>query len=212
MPLLMAAADAQQAPPARPRAPAQALPAQAQAQAPIPSEIDRLRADLNALRAQLAAPPIPAVPMPTVELEQLLDLVTASSGKQFLLDARVNRTVHVRGDDVPATLTYPTLLSILRNNGYAGVEIEGFVNIIPMGLIRQYPTPMVQENERDRPADEYVTTIIELQNVEAPILVPLLRVLIPVEGHLAATPTKLIVLDRYANIRRIIEIVKELDR
>ena len=49
--------------------------------------------------------------------------------------------------------------------------------------------------------------------VEAPTLVPLLRAMISMEGHLAATPgNQLIVVDRYANVRRIAAIVEELDR
>lgn len=154
-----------------------------------------------------------AEPLATVELERLLDLVTASSGKQFLVEARVGRHINVRGDRVPTDLTYPALLSILRNNGYAGVEIEGFVNIVPAANIRQYPLPIVRGEERNRPADEYVTTIMETAVVEAPTLVPLLRAMISTEGHLAATPgNQLIVVDRYANVRRIAAIVEELDR
>ena len=94
-------------------------------------------------RGQPAPGPSPGLaPQPrsdflaTVELERLLDLVTASSGKQFLLDPRVTSRILVRNDRVPTELSYPTLLSILRNNGYAAVEIEGFVNIIPAANVR----------------------------------------------------------------------------
>ena len=70
--------------------------------------------------------------LPTVELVQLLDLVTASSGKRFLVDPRATRRIPMLSDHAPSELSYATLLAILRNNGYAAVEIEGFVNTFRM--------------------------------------------------------------------------------
>lgn len=42
------------------------------------------------------------------------------------------------------------LLSILRANGSAAVEIEGRVNIVPVNDIRTYPLPTVQALRRER--------------------------------------------------------------
>jgi general secretion pathway protein D len=151
-------------------------------------------------------------PLPAVPLERLLALVTASSGKRFLIDPRIPQNVLGLGDDVPTTLSYGALLSILRNNGFATVEIDGVVNIIPDSDMRHQPLPVVQEDERDRPADEWITRVIETRSVEAAQLVPILRPLIPVGGHLAALPPNhLIIVDRYVNVRRIAAIVAELD-
>jgi hypothetical protein len=151
-------------------------------------------------------------PFPAVPLERLLALVTASSGKRFLVDPRVPQNVLGLGDDVPTSLSYGALLSILRNNGFATVEIDGVVNILPESDMRHQPLPVVQQDERDRAADEWITRIIETQVIEAAQLVPILRPLIPVGGHLAALPpNRLIIVDRYANVRRIAAIVAELD-
>src|SRR5512144_187517 len=60
--------------------------------------------------------------LPTVPLQPLLDRVARESKKQFLVDGRVSPEVYlagVRQEDV----TYPLLLSILRANGLASVEI-----------------------------------------------------------------------------------------
>jgi general secretion pathway protein D len=63
-------------------------------------------------------------------------------------------------------------------------------------------------------ADEWVTRVLTTTNVEAAQLVPILRPLLPQSAHLAAhaTTNQLIVVDRYANVRRITEIVRTLDR
>ena len=73
-------------------------------------------------------------------------------------------------DDV----TYPVLLSILRANGLAAVEIEGRVNIVPAYEVRFYATPIVPNDDNRIAADEWVTRILITTNVDAPILVPIL--------------------------------------
>ncbi len=58
-----------------------------------------------------------------------------------------------------------------------------------------------------------VTQIINLKNVSASQLVPLLRPLIPQSGHLAAYPSgnMLIISDRASNVSRIMRIVERMD-
>ena len=62
----------------------------------------------------------------------------------------------------------------------------------------------MSENNPTQDGDEYVTQVLALQNVSAAQLVPILRPLVPQQGHLAAYPpgNMLIVTDEAANIRR----------
>ena len=87
-----------------------------------------------------------AVSMPTTPLADVLDSVSKKSGKQFLIDHRVQPEVVVgqlRSKDV----TYSSLLIILRNNDLAAATIGEFVNIVPSGAIRQYPLPVLYEDD-----------------------------------------------------------------
>ncbi|MBW3567021.1 MAG: type II secretion system secretin GspD, partial [Proteobacteria bacterium] len=63
-------------------------------------------------------------------------------------------------------------------------------------------------------ADDIVTQVIEVQNVEAAQLVPILRPLVPQTGHLAAYPNgnMLIVSDRAANVERLLRIIRRMDQ
>jgi general secretion pathway protein D len=150
--------------------------------------------------------------LPTVPLQPLLDRVARESRKEFLVDGRVNPEIFLGGarqEDV----TYPVLLSILRANGLASVEIEGRVNVVPGYDVRLYATPIVQDDDNRIAADEWITRILITTNVEAPGLVPILRPLLPQAAHLAAMPpNRLVVVDRYANVQRITAIVKSLDQ
>jgi general secretion pathway protein D len=150
--------------------------------------------------------------LPTVPLQPLLDRVSRESKKQFLVDGRIGTEVFLGGarqEDV----TYPLLLSILRANGLGAVEIEGRVNVVPQFEVRFYASQIVPNDDDRVAADEWITRIVTTTNVDAALLVPILRPLLPQAAHLAAVPpSHLIVMDRYANVQRITAIVRSLDQ
>jgi len=200
--LIAASAAAQQQRPggAPPQQPPQGFPAQGQPPQIIVQQ----------------APPLPNLPppevLPTVALSQLLERVARSSNKQFIVDPRIPQQIFlggVRAEDV----SYPILLAILRNHGVAAATIEGRVNLVPDSNVRSLPVPSVNSDDAKIPDEEFVQRVITTSTVDTAGLVPILRPLLPQSAHLAAMPpNKLIVLDRYANVKRISEIVKALDR
>lgn len=159
--------------------------------------------------AQIFVPP-PELPM--VELAPLLQRVERASNKKFLVDRRVGPRIFL-GDVEPNDITYPVLLSILRANSLAAVEIEGRVNIVFDSDVRFLPAPMTQTDDSSIAADEWVTRVLATKNVGAAQLVPILRPLMPTSAHLAAhsDTNQLILMDRYANVQRITAIVRSLD-
>ena len=165
----------------------------------------------------LAQPPGPQ--LPTVALTSLIERVARASKKSFLVDPRGRAQVYLAGmreEDV----TYPVLLSILRLHGYATFTSEGHVNIVPDAVIRWSPLPIVQNDDRNLAADEWITRIITVNKVNAAALVAILRPLLPQAAHLAASCgvppeeqcRQLVVVDTYANVQRIAAIVKSLDQ
>lgn len=203
----------------------------AQAPARGPSQQEQDAAELERLRRQVqqqppvpqpiyivpapqAAPPPPAGPrpdLPTVELAPLLERVERASNKRFLVDVRHGPRIYLGGVE-PNDVTYPVLLAILRANGWATFESEGFVNVIPDANIR-FHAPVVQTDDAAMPADMYVTRVLRTVNVNTAQLVPILRPLLSQSAHLAAhlDTSQLIVMDRYENVKRITEIVRSLD-
>lgn len=161
---------------------------------------------------QLVAVAPPGEPLPTVELAALVERVAAAERKRFLIDSRSSPRVYaggVREQDVD----YPALLGILRANGLAAVEIDGIVNVVPVFDVRSYAVPIVERDDDSIADDEWVTRVIAVANIESPQLVPILRPLVSMQGHLAGfQPNKLVIVDRYANVKRITELVRALDR
>src|SRR5882672_2748623 len=75
------------------------------------------------------------------------------------------------------------------------------------------PQPMVNADDPKIPVDEWVQRIITTSSIDTAQLVPVLRPMLPQSAHMAASPPRsLIVVDRYANVKRITETVKALDR
>jgi general secretion pathway protein D len=162
------------------------------------------------------APPAPAAPrispdLPTVELAPLLERVERASDKRFLVDSRLGTRLYLAGVE-PNDVTYPVLLAILRANGFAAFESEGYVNIVPDANIR-FHAPLVQTDDASIPAELYVTRVLATTNIPTAYLVPILRPLLPQSAHLASSQAgnQLIVMDRYENVQRIAEIVRTLD-
>lgn len=145
-------------------------------------------------------------------LEGILDAVSRKSGKTFLVDARVSPSVVV-GQPRAKDITFSMLLKVLRNNGLAAVIADDTVSIIPVATIRQHPLPLLFEDNEAIDEEEWVTRVIRLQNASAKHVVPILRPLLPQQGHLAAhvDSNTLILVDRYANARRVSKMILAMD-
>lgn len=148
----------------------------------------------------------------SVPLQDVLDAVSSTSGKIFLIDARVQPTIVVgrlRVDDI----TFSTLLTVLRNNGLAAVNSGENTSIVPINTIRQYPLPTLFEDNEAIHDEEWVTRVIRLENTAATQMVPIMRPMLPQPGHLVAhaDSNTLVLVGRYANTRRIAQLVEAMD-
>lgn len=147
-----------------------------------------------------------------IPLLQLIDSVAKKTGKNFILDPRVAGNAVLVGID-PAKVTYPELLTILQVNGFVAVETGGLVRVLPESVGRTAAAPLIEGNDK-HPDAEIVTRVFRVKSVPSPQLVPILRPLLPQSAHLAAFPctNELIMVDTYANVRRIENIVASLDK
>jgi general secretion pathway protein D len=167
---------------------------------------------LGALAANAqVAPKADATPPGTVPISSLIATVAQKTGKKFVLDPRVRASVTLIGED-PSSVTYDQLLTILDTYGFTAIERGGYVRVVPLALVRMEPLPFVSGDEK-RPDDEDVTAVIHVKSLPAGWLVPILRPLVPQWGHFAAMPcdNSLVIIDSFANVRRLESIIKALD-
>jgi len=169
-----------------------------------------------------AAPPPPAKSQdgPTItpnykdaDLSQIIQAVAEVTGKNFIIDPRVNAKVTMlSATPMSPSAFYEAFLSVLQVYGYVAVPAGKVIKIIPNTDARQVPANDLPNNV-SATSDEVVTQIVTVKNISAAQLVPLLRPLIPQYGHLAAYPSgnMLIISDRASNVSRIVRIVERMD-
>jgi general secretion pathway protein D len=182
----------------------------------------------NGLRAALAVSLCLAMTMPgqtqqaqeititpnykEADIRQIIEAVGEVSGRNFIIDPRVNADVTMLSSTpMSPDAFYEAFLSILEVYGFIAMETGGVTKILPNASARQYPGFLGTDGAG---ADDIVTQVIEVQNVGAAQLVPILRPLIPQYGHLAAHPgsNMLIISDRSANVERMVRIIRRIDQ
>jgi len=148
------------------------------------------------------------------DINTLISTIADKTGKNFIVDPRVKGKVTIISHQ-PLTRdeVYQTFLSILEVHGFAAVPGDGVVKIVPDSTAKQSSIRTASIGAPGR-GDELVTRVVTVDYVNAMQLVPILRPLIPQQGHMAAFPSSnvLIVSDRADNIARIIQLIKRIDR
>ncbi len=149
-----------------------------------------------------------------VDIRVLINTVSEATGKNFIVDPRVKAKVTVvSSKPMSSNELYEIFLSILQVHGYSAVPGVNFIKIVPDTNAKQGPIP-TSSNSLGGPRDELVTRVIQINNAPANQLVPILRPLVPQQGHLAAyVPTNVIVVtDRAANIDRLVRVISRMDK
>jgi len=148
------------------------------------------------------------------DLSQIIEAVSAVTGKNFIVDPRVRAQVTMLSS-TPMTppAFYEAFLSILQVHGFVAVPAGDVIKIIPDANARQVPGSDLPSRVSPD-SDEIVTQVVGIRNVSAAQLVPILRPLIPQYGHLAAYPASnmLIISDRAANVNRMMRIIERIDQ
>jgi general secretion pathway protein D len=147
------------------------------------------------------------------DIETVAKAVSQITGKNFLLDPRVKGTVNiVSGKPVPKSITYLFLLSALRMQGFAAVETNEMVRIMPEADAKTHSGPVLDGAGRPR-GDQMATKVFALRSESAAQLVTVLRPLITPSNSVVANPNNnsLVVSDYADNLARIEKIVAALD-
>ena len=147
------------------------------------------------------------------DLSQIIQAVSEVTGKNFIIDPRVNAKVTMlSATPMSPQAFYEAFLAVLQVYGYVAVPAGKVIKIVPNTDLRQLPANDLPNNVSST-SDEIVTQIVVLKNVNAAQLVPMLRPLIPTYGHLAAYPSgnMLIISDRASNVSRVVRIIERMD-
>ena len=146
------------------------------------------------------------------DIQSLIATVSKQTGRNFVVDPRVKAKVTVISTDpVSAEGLYEVFLSVLQVHGYSAVPAGDLIKIVPDVTAKQGPVPILGDDEDS--SDQLVTQVVKVINVPAAQLVPILRPMVPQQGHLAAyaATNSLIITDRSSNIQRLTAIIDRID-
>jgi general secretion pathway protein D len=146
------------------------------------------------------------------DIRIVVEAVSEATGKNFILDPRVTGKVNLLlAEPMSQGAFYEAFLSILQVHGYIAVESGNLIKILPDATARQFPSRFGTDGANG--PDDLATQVIQVKNVGATQLVPILRPLIPQNGHMVAHAgsNMLIISDRAANLARMVSIIRRID-
>lgn len=148
------------------------------------------------------------------DISALISTVAEVTDRNFIVDPRVKGKVTVVSSrPMDSEEVYQVFLSILKVHGFAAVPSGEVIKIVPDVNAKQDGIPTASDSAPGR-GDQMVTRVVQVDNVAAAQLVPILRPLVPQQGHLAAYPATnvLIISDRASNVDRLLTIIRRIDQ
>ncbi|MBC9250095.1 type II secretion system protein GspD [Pseudomonas alcaligenes] len=146
--------------------------------------------------------------MKDADIREFIDQVAEISGETFVVDPRVKGQVSVISK-TPLGLdeVYQLFLSVMSTHGFSVMTQGDQARIVPVTEAR------TGANDGKPAPDDIQTELLQVQHTPVNELIPLIRPLVPQNGHLAAVSSSnaLIISDRRANIERIRELIDQLD-
>lgn len=147
------------------------------------------------------------------DINAVISAVSEMTGRNFIVDPRVKGKVTVISHRaLKSSEIYQVFLSVLKVHGFAAIPGKNVTKIVPEVNAKQ---DAISTGKKSIPfSDEFITQVLEIKNVDAAQLVPILRPLVPQRGHLAAYPGSnvLVISDSAANIRRLKVIIRSIDQ
>ncbi len=211
-------APAADAPPAA-EAPAADVPTPESSGTPS-TPVERIQdvAPASQIQDAVDAPPVP----PSTRLWNLQDAdilsvineVSQETGKNFVVDPRVNGKISlVSSKPLHKDEVYNVFLSVLELLGYSAIPSGKVVKIVPNMESGEMATRVASKRSPGQ-GDEVVVRVIPLKNVTATQLIPVLRPMMPQWSNISAyTPGNvLILLGRAENLKRIAQIIQDVDQ
>ncbi|MBF0434276.1 MAG: type II secretion system secretin GspD [Magnetococcales bacterium] len=156
------------------------------------------------------------------DLETLVETVAKATGKNFVLDPKVQGKVSVvshkpvSGDEL-----YAIFLSILEVHGFMAVPVGNVIKIVPDNDLKYLGKPEPKPESATNPeyipegsSDEVVAQVIPLRHVDAGRIIPVLRPMLGPKAHMSAHPdtNSLVISGRAAEIARLEKLLLRVDR
>lgn len=147
------------------------------------------------------------------DIQEVIRFMAGATGKTIIIDPKVRGPIKIiSSKSLNSKELYELFLAALDVYGFTAVESGNIVRIVANRDARNLAIPIQNSTaERD---DLYITQVIPLKNNSAAKLLATLRPLVSQQGHIITyePSNAIIITETRANVARINELVKQLDR
>jgi len=168
---------------------------------------------LTAAMKTIAEEDLVTLNMKDADITTFITDIGQMMGKAFIIDPRVKGKVTIVSQH-PMTQDeiYHVFISTLNVHGFTAVKANGVTKIVPLASVKKDVMKFASSRVPGH-GDEYVTRVLQLDQVSAQEILPLVKPLMAKEGHLVAyAPSNvLIVIDRADNVARIAKLINRID-
>lgn len=145
------------------------------------------------------------------DIQTVIKAISKLSGKNFVIDPRVKGTVNIVSDQpVSKAESYKVLEAALRMQGFATVEADGVIKVLPETDAKTYG--MRTDGMGKNPGDQLITRVFSIDNGSATQLANTLRPMISPNNSISVYPNSnsIVVTDYASNMTRIAKIINDL--
>jgi general secretion pathway protein D len=149
-----------------------------------------------------------------VDISQVAKAIGAATNTTILVDPRVKGQLDLVSDNpVSKERALKTLEAALRMQGFALVQDNGILKVVPEADAKLQGVPTYVGNAPQAHGDTVITQVFRLKNESATALLPILKPLISPNNTIAAyaNDNTLVVTDYADNVRRIASVVAGID-
>ena len=147
-------------------------------------------------------------------IRDIVELMADITEKNFILtDELKGEITIISHKPVNRDAAYQAILSALEQAGFTIVEVNGIHKVVQTGKAANQPLTLYKSDQTPPRGDQFVTQLIQLENVTVGDVSSVAQGLAGSSAKVVAyAPSNtLIITDAAANIRRVIQIVSELD-
>jgi general secretion pathway protein D len=148
------------------------------------------------------------------DIHSVIQAMSEMTGRTFVVDPRVKGTLRITSPrPVSPSVAYDIVLSALRMQGYAAIQSDGVVRIVPEADAKFHATTSTGKSRGKRAGGEMVPRVFSLRHESAPQLQAALRSLVGPNGTFSAdaSTNTLIVTDYADNLASLEQVIASLD-
>jgi len=145
-----------------------------------------------------------------VDIKKVTQDIAQFSKKTIILDPRVKGKVTIYSNaDLDRNQIWDVYLRTIQVNGFSAISEDGFVRVVPENEATR------DDNVTNFSSDgDYQTSVIPLRNRSAEKILPMLKPITGRQSHLSsiASINSILIVDRASNVKRINDLINDLDK